>query len=146
MKNTTAICEALLTGLFVYAAVSKLADFDTFRGQLANQTFPHALAAILVYALPAAELLTAGLLLAQRTSLAGLWLSLGLLLAFTGYIALVKLHYWSRVPCSCGGILSHMGWTTHLLFNLFFILLTVLALGQKGKAENPRTGRHHFFT
>lgn len=139
MKNIPTFAGALLIGLFVYAAASKLADMDTFRGQLLNQPFPHGLAGILVYALPAAELLTAGLLLAPRTSRYGLRLSLGLLLAFTGYIALVKLHYWSRVPCSCGGILSHMSWTTHLFFNLFFILLTVLALRQKGKAENLRT-------
>jgi hypothetical protein len=120
--------QSLLVLLFVYAAASKLADFGDFRGQLYNQTFPHGLADLLLYALPAAELLAVALLLFPRTQLTGLVISLDLLLLFTGYITQVLLHFWDRVPCSCGGILSHMGWGTHLAFNLVFIGLNIAAI------------------
>jgi putative oxidoreductase len=147
MKNVTAFVEPLLILLYVYAACSKLLNFDDFRGQLYNQAFPHALAGILLYTLPPAELITAALLTFGRTRRIALWFSLALLSAFTGYIALVLLHVWNRVPCSCGGILNHLSWNAHLAFNLCFILINLLALfGQpSGEAENREQSRHHFF-
>jgi putative oxidoreductase len=114
--------------LFVYAAASKLLVFGLFRGQLYNQDFPHWMADILVYALPALELITVALLCVPRTQKRGLLLFLMLMAVFTGYIALVMLHFWDRVPCSCGGILSHMGWGTHLAFNCLFLLLALAAI------------------
>jgi putative oxidoreductase len=119
---------SLLILLFVYAAISKLADLPGFRSQLHNQTFPREAADILLYLLPAAELLAVLLMFLPRTAHKGLLLSLLLLSLFTGYISLVLLHFWDRVPCSCGGILNQMGWGTHLLFNLFFLLLNLLAI------------------
>jgi putative oxidoreductase len=146
MKNklqTTA--ETLLILLFVYAAASKLIDFNHFRGELYNQTFPHAWAGILLYLLPATELAAAALIIYPKTTTCGLALSLWLLIVFTGYIVLVQAHFWSRVPCSCGGILSHLSWTVHLYFNLFFILVNGIALipATKGKAENLEQSRHY---
>jgi putative oxidoreductase len=129
--------SALLILLFCYAAGSKLMDFEDFRGQLYNQTFPHGMAGVLLYALPVTEIATVILLLFRRTSLAGLQLSLLLLLLFTGYIALVLLHFWDRVPCSCGGILSHMSWTAHLVFNCIFILITLAGIAFHLREENP---------
>lgn len=139
MKN------ALLILLYVYAACSKLADIAAFRGSLYNQAFPHELAGFLLYALPAAELGTVALLLFPLTERYGLLLSLFLLLAFTGYIALVLLHFFPRVPCSCGGILSHMGWKTHLVFNCLFLGINIAALRQKGEPKTFEQSRHHFF-
>jgi putative oxidoreductase len=146
MKNTLkTICETLLILLFIYAPASKLLEFDHFRGELYNQTFPHAWAGILLYALPAAEILAAVLISYPQTTIYGLALSLWLLVVFTGYIVLVRVHFWSRVPCSCGGILSHMGWTVHLYFNLFFILINAIALIPRstGQAENLEQSRRY---
>lgn len=119
---------ALLILLYTYAATSKLFDLSQFRQQLHNQTFPGWLDEPLLYGLPVMEILTALLLFFRRTILTGLYLSLGLLMAFTAYISLVMLHYWDRVPCSCGGILSHMSWTSHLAFNWAFLILNVTAI------------------
>ncbi|OCX54304.1 hypothetical protein BEL04_08580 [Mucilaginibacter sp. PPCGB 2223] len=130
-KITDALPIALLVLLYVYASVSKLADTGTFRGQLYNQAFPHEMAALLFYALPATELGTVALLLFSKTERYGLLLSLFLLLAFTDYIALVLGHFFPRVPCSCGGILSHMGWKTHLLFNIGCLAINGYALRPK---------------
>jgi putative oxidoreductase len=129
MKTSArSIISVLLILLFIYAAVSKLLTFSEFRQQLYNQTFPHQVAGILLYLLPAAELITAALLCGTRSMLAGLAASAALLAAFTAYISLVMLHYWDRVPCSCGGILSHMSWTTHLIFNWVFLILNLIAI------------------
>ena len=119
---------ALLVLLFVYAAFSKLITFNDFRQQLYNQAFSNQLAGFLLYFLIPAEIVTALFICFQRTQFAGLLFSFGLLLAFTIYIALVMLHYWDRTPCSCGGILNQMGWTTHLIFNCLFLILNLIAL------------------
>lgn len=131
MKSTTnyiEVIKSLLILLFVYASISKLLDYDRSRGQMMNQVFPAAIAAFLVWAVPVAELMTAALLVFNRTTLSGLYTALALMTAFTIYITLVLLHVFGRVPCSCGGVLQKMGWVPHLFFNLFFLLLTVTGI------------------
>lgn len=125
---------ALLT-LWVYAALSKLREVEVFATQLALQPLPDWLVPYLVWALPVTELVVAGLLIFRRSALAGLWLSLGLLLLFTGYVALAVLGIWQDLPCACGGVLSQLGWREHLVFNLLFTVLAVygVVLSKKEK-------------
>ncbi len=123
-----AIIPALLILLFIYAAVSKLVDFDQFKAQMYNQTLPHEVTTVLIWTLPGIEILAAILLAFERTRLAGFYLSGILMFLFTGYISLVLLDFFSRVPCSCGGIIKSLDWKMHLLFNLFFLLLIVLGI------------------
>ncbi len=118
----------LLVLLWVYTASSKLIDFHRFKAQMHNQTIPKTLADILIYTLPTIEIGTALLLLVQKTRLAGLYLSATLLLLFTGYIGLILMNYFGRVPCSCGGVLQIMNWPTHFIFNLFYLLLTIYGI------------------
>lgn len=122
------VAPALLILLLVYAAVAKLAVFDRFRVQLAHQPLPAGVAGVLLYALPLVELLAAVLLVFPKSRFAGLTLSLFLLVLFTGYVALAWLHWWSLPACSCGGVLGHLSWGWHLLFNLFFLALNAMAL------------------
>jgi uncharacterized membrane protein YphA (DoxX/SURF4 family) len=122
------IAPTLLIILFVYAGFSKLLTFSQFRGQLHNQSFPRWMADMLLYTLIPAEFLAAVLLSFSRSQRLGLKLSAVLLTAFTGYIALVMLHFWDRIPCSCGGILTHMSWGTHLAFNACFLFLALSSL------------------
>ena len=63
----------LLIVLFTYAAASKLTTPAEFRAQLYRQPFPRELADLLLYGLPAAELLTVLLLCLERTRAAGLF-------------------------------------------------------------------------
>lgn len=114
--------------LWVYASVSKLADYERSRGEMLNQIFSVWLAEILVWAVPLAELSAAALLLFNKTRLYGLLLSSLLLLSFSVYIALVMLNVFNRLPCSCGGVLNNMSWGMHLLFNLFFLALALCGL------------------
>ena len=118
----------LLVLLWVYAAAGKLFDFPHFKHEMHNQVFSPFIQDLLIYLLPPAELVIAVMLSYSKTEKLGLYVSALMLTLFTGYIALAKLHFFRRIPCSCGGILEHMGWTAHLIFNLFFLALTIVTV------------------
>ena len=118
----------LLVLLFSYAAFSKLFTITAFDEQLHNQAFPGWLADFLLYFLIPAELITALLLCFKRTVILGLLVSTLLLLTFSAYIALVLADYFTRTPCSCGGVLNGLGWKSHLIFNLAFTTLSITSL------------------
>lgn len=114
--------------LFVYAAVSKLTDFENFQVQVAQSPLLSAFATFIAYATVIGELIIAILLCIKKTQRLGLYLFLGMMTAFTVYIYLI-LNYSPFVPCSCGGILEKMGWTEHLWFNtITSIVAAVLIL------------------
>lgn len=129
MKRSTVveIISSLLVLLFVYAAVSKLLDYQTFRVQLSKSPFITQFADVTAWALPAGELLVAAALTFKRTRLLGLYASLFLMTMFTAYIW-TMLHYSYYVPCSCGGVLSKMGWEAHLWFNGGFVALSIIGI------------------
>ena len=130
MKQYTVIkiiCT-LLVFLFVYAAVSKLANWSTFVSDMNNQPFPAFLKPILVWAVPLTELAIAGLLVFDTTRVIGLYASLLLMVAFTFYTGMVLLHFFAYVPCSCGGIIKNFSWGQHLVFNLFFVLIAITGI------------------
>jgi putative oxidoreductase len=130
MKQYTVIkiiCT-LLVFLFVYAAVSKLANWSTFVSDMNNQPFPAFLKPVLVWAVPLTELAIAGLLLFDTTRVIGLYASLLLMVVFTLYTAVVLLHFFAYVPCSCGGIIKNLSWGQHLVFNGFFVLIAITGI------------------
>jgi putative oxidoreductase len=118
----------LLVLLWVYAAASKLIEFPHFKHEMHNQVFFPFIQELLIYLLPPVELVVAVMLSYSKTEKLGLYVSALMLMLFTGYIALAKLHFFRRIPCSCGGILEHMGWTAHLIFNMFFLALIMVAV------------------
>jgi uncharacterized membrane protein YphA (DoxX/SURF4 family) len=129
MKRKIAIeaISIILVILFVYAALSKILDFETFRVQLGKSPLLALMAGLIAYVVPTAELLISLLLVFSRTRLIGLYSSLMLLFLFTAYlIAILNFSYY--VPCSCGGILQGMSWRTHIFFNLGFIVLSIIGI------------------
>ena len=129
MKRSTIveIISSLLILLFMYAAVSKLLDYQTFRVQLSKSPFITQFASVLAWALPVGEILVALALTWKRTRLPGLYASLFLMTMFTAYIW-TMLQYSYYLPCSCGGVLSKMGWTAHLWFNIGFVALSIIGI------------------
>lgn len=113
--------------LFVYAAVSKILDFENFRVQLGQSPLLSAYAGYVSVLVPTTELLICCFLLIPRTRILGLFAAYALMVMFTAYIYII-LNFSSFVPCSCGGILEEMSWNQHMAFNLAFILLSVLAV------------------
>ena len=118
----------LLALLWIYAAMSKLWDFSKFRKEIYLQVIPPFVKELVIYGLPPVELIVATGLLFKRYYLPSLYASLALLSAFTIYILLALSGLLGRAPCSCGGILEKMSWTTHLFFNLTFIALSAIAI------------------
>jgi hypothetical protein len=111
------IIYLLLVMLWVYAAVSKLADYGLFIKQLDRQPLPDWSASILSWLLPTAELVTALLLSFERTRNYGLATSCVMLTSFTIYTGLALSRAYGSIPCSYGGIFSFMQWKGHLIFN-----------------------------
>ncbi|WP_067151808.1 MauE/DoxX family redox-associated membrane protein [Pseudotamlana agarivorans] len=113
--------------LLIYAAVSKLNDFQQFRIQLGQSPIVTAYADWVAWGVPLLELLIAGFFLVERFKLLAFYCSYALMLAFTAYIVII-LNFSDYIPCSCGGVLEAMGWTTHVVFNLGFIILSIWAI------------------
>lgn len=131
MKKITPIIQTLICYLFivlfVYAAVSKLIDFETFQTQLGQSPVISAYASIVSYGILIIELLISILLGIKKYQKLGLYCALFLMNVFTIYIIII-LKFAPFTPCSCGGILEDMGWNEHLIFNLIFIILAILGI------------------
>lgn len=126
----------LLILLFVYAAITKLSDYTSFRQQIVRSPYI-SFFSDLAWSLPTAELITALLLAFKPLRLAGLLASFFLMLVFTLYVGIILLggHH---LPCSCGGVLKNMTWKQHLLFNTFFLLLSALGSFLKTNDIQPK--------
>lgn len=116
------LITAALAALFCYAAMSKLLSYGQSEQEMLNQVFPRSFALVLTWLVPSIELILCLLLLIKQTQYTALWAAVLLLFAFSIYIAVAMTGVFGRVPCSCGGILKNMGYGTHLIFNLFFML------------------------
>ena len=130
----TDIAALMIAVLFLYAAYSKLSDYEQSKAAMIKQVFPRSISLILTWALPATELTLTGLLCIRQTRLKGLYFSLFLLTIFTIYIAITMNGAFGKIPCSCGGILQKMNYKTHILFNISFMILAFWGIA---KAENP---------
>ncbi|MBN1183696.1 MAG: tellurium resistance protein TerC [Bacteroidales bacterium] len=110
--------------LFVYAAISKLLEFEDFRVQLAQSPMLSAYAGSITWVVPLIEIITAILLFFSKTKHWGFLCAFVIMVMFSAYIFII-LNYSVFVPCSCGGIIEQLNWTEHLVFNLFFVLLAI---------------------
>nr|WP_235004572.1 DoxX family protein [Aequorivita antarctica] len=116
----------------MYAAISKLIDFETFAVQLAQSPLLSAYAGFIAWLVPGIEIIIAFFLMFGKYRTLALYASFTLMVMFTNYIWII-LNYSDFIPCSCGGVLEKMSWMQHLIFNLVFILLAALGIfiGQK---------------
>ncbi|GEN71206.1 hypothetical protein CLA01_12780 [Chryseobacterium lathyri] len=115
--------------------MSKFVDFKGFTYDLNNQPFPNSLTPILRWLVPLTEIGIVLGLIFEKTRLLALYASLILMSLFTIYTALVLFHVFEYVPCSCGGVIKHLSWPQHLIFNLFFVVITYLAIWSFKKSE-----------
>ncbi|MAU17147.1 MAG: hypothetical protein CMH46_16590 [Muricauda sp.] len=122
----------LLLILFIYTASSKLLDLRLFELRLGRMPYIEPYAPFLSWSLPLLELVIAGLLLFPKLRIIGLYVSGILLTHFTIYIIAV-LKFSDDIPCSCGGVLSALGWDDHIVFNAICmaLVLTAIVLNKK---------------
>ena len=123
----TDIIAALFILLFVYAAISKLIDYQKFRVQLGQSPLLTAFAGWVAWVIPSMEILISLLLITARFRLIGLYASFTLMVMFSAYIVAIT-KFSEFIPCSCGGVLYKMNWSQHLAFDIVFVVLAVIAL------------------
>lgn len=133
---------ALIVLLFTYTAISKVIEYDKFVFQMGLSPFllVRSFAPVLGWLVPVLEIFIVLALLSGRWKRSGLKATLVLLFIFELYIG-VMLLIGVQLPCTCGGVLSVMGWQTHLIFNAFFMLLAFIGLCCK---STEQTGINHF--
>jgi hypothetical protein len=116
------IISLLFVFLFVYAAVSKLIDFQKFEVQLGKSPLLTDYAGWVAWIIPVVEIGISLMLATSHWRLTGLYASFSLMVMFTGYIVVIT-RFSENVPCSCGGVLQNMTWNQHLVFNVGFVVL-----------------------
>jgi uncharacterized membrane protein YphA (DoxX/SURF4 family) len=121
------IIYVLFAVLFVYAAVTKLLAYDEFKVQISKSPLISNHEWWLSWFIPGIEIIIAAMLFVKRLQLLALYAAFSLMFVFTVYIAFM-LKFTPNLPCSCGGILSTMGWEEHLIFNIGFTLLAVIGV------------------
>jgi len=129
------IIATLLIMMFLYASFSKYFGFKQFEIAMHNQPFPYWFSAILIWVLPLVEIGIAILLFMDKTKRVGLIASTAIMTLFTLYIAIILLHFFPRVPCSCGGVIMLLNWNQHLIFNLFFLFISFLGYKLQSGSE-----------
>jgi putative oxidoreductase len=130
----------LLVSLMLYASVSRMLDFHTFIDDINNQPLPNSLTQWLVYGIPGLQVLTALLLIFERTRMAGLALALVITSFYILYNILILTDFFGRIPCTCGGMIKHLSWQQHLVFSVFFagVSLAGILLMRKPMSRNNR--------
>lgn len=145
------LIPVLLIVLFTYTATSKFLDYEkfVFQMRLAPVPFIIPLAPILGWIVPIVEMAIAIVLalgyFSPKLKVTGLYASVILLSAFEVYIATMLLSG-SHLPCTCGGIISQMGWKQHLFFNAFFIIGGILTIKYSDKIKALKLDKPSFDT
>ena len=127
LKSYSLFCFLLIL-LFTYTAVSKWLNMEAHLYAIRNQPFSRPVNDFLAHALPVTEIITVILLVIHTSRLWGLYLSLLLMFLFTGYVLAILLGLFGRIPCSCGGVIKLLGWKEHLVFNIFFLAISIAAI------------------
>jgi len=47
---------------------------------------------------------------------------------FTLYVAFALSGVFGEIPCSCAGLISAMHWKGHLVFNIIFLIISLLGV------------------
>lgn len=116
------LISLLFFALFLYAGLSALFNSDQFRTQMSRLPVLGNYAGILVWLIPAWELLICIALIRPGKRRFGLYGCLALMTSFSVYI-MVVLNFSSVIPCSCSSILSAWDWEEQLIFNVTGVIL-----------------------
>lgn len=121
------IISMLFVVLFIFAGSSKLIDYYQFQQQLEQSDILKGYAGTLSWIVPTIEIVISLFLLMPRFRIFALYACLGLMIIFTIYISLM-LHFSETIPCSCGGVISILGWRGHLYLNICLAVLAFIGI------------------
>ncbi|HET7117095.1 MAG TPA: MauE/DoxX family redox-associated membrane protein [Hanamia sp.] len=129
------IISGVLSLLFLYTALSKLTDHKVFKNVLTASPLLKPYAALIAWLLPVTEIAIVVLLFIPRFRIKGLIASLILITLFTIYL-LYMIAFTPHLPCNCGGVIKLLTWPQHIVFNLFFIFLSLIGIVLYRRAKN----------
>ena len=113
--------------LFIYTAYSKIITFESFNYVLGQSPLLENFSHTIAWLIPAVEINISILLIVPLTRRFGLYAALVLMILFTTYLIYMVLSG-SKLPCSCGGVISIMSWQQHIWFNIGFIFLALTGI------------------
>ncbi|MFC6102845.1 MauE/DoxX family redox-associated membrane protein [Olivibacter domesticus] len=121
------IISILIALMWAAAAFGKLKDLEDFQFQLGQSPLLQDFEEILTWVVPYGELLLTVVLIYPATRLFALYTSVFLLWLFITYIvALLRFSY--DVPCACSGFAEGLSWKGHVVFNIVFMVLAIIAI------------------
>ena len=120
------LAAALLLMLWLYTAINKFMDLPQFHFALMRSPLLAKFSKLLTWFIPSLEILLAILLFIPATRKKGLVGSFILLLLFTIYL-IYMLAFTADRPCSCGGVINSLTWPEHIVFNVFFLVVSFTA-------------------
>lgn len=135
-KNTiTEIIINFFILLFVYTAISKIFTHNNFQDVLSKSALIGTYSEIVAWAIPIVELIISILLIIPKTKKWGLMGTLLLMISFTGYL-IYMVSVSTKLPCSCGGIISEFSWQQHIIFNC--VLIGIAGIGTWLKRQTSK--------
>lgn len=116
--------------LFIYTGSDKLQHINKFIDVIQKIPGLYDFASMIGWGIPMIELLLGiSLLFFKGSLLRGILMASWLLMwIFTIYLALILLFKLEGDFCSCGGVIGSMGWSEHLIFNIFCLSIGLVAL------------------
>jgi len=139
MRKLVVVISYSLGTLFMYTAISKLNGYGKFEATIGQSAMLTPYASVLAWAVPSLEILIAVMLVFKGLRQFGLYASLGLMAAFTAYVFII-LQSPEKPPCNCGGVVSEMNWSQHLVFNIVFTVMAGVGITLTG-LRPPLPGR-----
>lgn len=128
-KRIIDIISILLIVLFGYAAITKGNNISLFKDQMMESPMlPIPLISIIAYLIPLAELLIVVFIIFDKTRLLAFYSSYFIMLLFSLYLIALKMLFGDNIPCACGGILGQIGYNSHIVFNLFFTIISGIGI------------------
>jgi len=135
-KTWLQVIGLMIVFLFVYTALSKLLSYRIYYYDLQRSPELGRFATPISIIIPGLELIAAALILfpLRKRPRLGYWIATGLMTAFTLYVAYV-IKFADEQPCTCGGIIRQLTWPQHLVFNIVFTALCIIALRLSKSAD-----------
>lgn len=144
-KTIVEIISILYVSLLVYTGIHKLMDYELNREQLSVMPLVASFADMFAWLLPLIEFAIAVIIFIPRSRTVGLFFGMVLMVAFAGYV-IVLMHEPSELPCTCGGFLKSLSWPQHLVFNLVFMALGMLAFAWNSEIDKEKRNDNHKLT
>ncbi len=130
--------------LFLYSALDKLANYDSFRVQVGKSPILTGYEGFFAWFVPAVENLIAGMMIVPRIRQVGLYAFFRLMLVFNGYIILLLLDDPS-VPCGCNALMEQLSLEAHIGMNLGFCAIAALGVRLSPKPDLRFSGEHPLY-